>query len=123
MARTHEPCEGCPRRKTCGGVCRSLAAFSRPLRGPARRAFRVAEGRALTEKVLDLRDEMDGKSRKIIDLYYVEQLTQHEIAERLGISQSFVSRTILETHERVHELYHDAVRRFTEKARLARPAT
>lgn len=120
MARIHEPCDGCPRRKHCGGVCAALAGFAGRTSRRTRRAFQIADERALTEKILNLRDELDSEERRIIDLFYVDQLTQTEIAETLGISQASVSRLLQKMQERVHEVYHDAVRRFTQRARQAR---
>lgn len=116
MARVHQPCNGCPRRKSCAGVCPPLAAHGGHRPPGAARAFRVEEKRALTQKILDLRDEMDPADRQVIDMFYVEQMKQREIADRLGISQVAVCRMLQKARERVHELYHDAVRRFKERA-------
>lgn len=117
MARVHQPCDGCPRRKSCAGVCPPLAAYGGRRRPGSGRAFRIEESRALTQKILDLRDEMDADDRKIIDMFYVEQMNQRQIAGALGLSQATVCRMLQRAHERVHELYHDSVSRFKEKAR------
>jgi predicted DNA-binding protein YlxM (UPF0122 family) len=120
MARTKQPCEGCARRKDCGGLCPARASFNRRLTTRAQRAFLLEEQRSLTYKVLELREELDKEQKKIIDLYYVEQLNQQEVAAKMSMSQTAVSRMLNEIHARIHELYHDSLHRFKALARLRR---
>ncbi|MEQ8833968.1 MAG: sigma-70 family RNA polymerase sigma factor [Miltoncostaeaceae bacterium] len=53
--------------------------------------FPAAEARADMEAILDV---LDARNRVILHLRYVEDLTQSEIADRVGISQMHVSRLL-----------------------------
>jgi RNA polymerase sigma-B factor len=68
----------------------------------------------LAEELADLRelrDLLDGRDRKVLYLRFVEDMTQTEIAERIGCSQMQVSRIL-----------RKALSRLSEKANRERPA-
>jgi RNA polymerase sigma-B factor len=44
--------------------------------------------------VAELMDELDDRDREVIRLRFFENMTQPEIAERMGVSQSYLSRII-----------------------------
>ena len=50
-----------------------------------------------------LRDVLDDRDRRVLYLRYVEDLTQTEIAKRIGVSQMQVSRLIRKALERLSE--------------------
>jgi len=51
--------------------------------------FELANKRMIVSDAMSILDE---REREIVQLTYLEQLTQHEVGERLGISQMHVSR-------------------------------
>ncbi len=58
--------------------------------------------RALRAKLaVVLREEVTPRQREMIALYYGEELTMREIAARLGVDPSTVSRTLKRGEERV----------------------
>jgi RNA polymerase sigma-B factor len=62
------------------------------------------EGYELSESLMTLRDGMerlDLRQRTILDMRFVQELSQTEISERIGVSQSYVSRII---HQALGEL-------------------
>ena len=52
-----------------------------------RQALRQALGRAI-------REELTGRQREVLLLYYLDQLTMQQVAEELGLSTSTVSRAV-----------------------------
>ena len=57
---------------------------------------------ALRDKLaLALREEVTPRQREIIALYYGEELNMREIAQRLGVDPSTVSRTLKRGEDRV----------------------
>ncbi len=61
-------------------------------------------GFELSESLMSLRagmDRLDTRQRATIDMRFVQELSQSEIAERIGVSQSYVSRII---HQALEEL-------------------
>ncbi|MCX7703173.1 MAG: sigma-70 family RNA polymerase sigma factor [Planctomycetota bacterium] len=52
---------------------------------------RIVRRRWITKVILDWRHMLSGRQRQVIDMYYNENLTQDEIAKRLGIAQKNVS--------------------------------
>lgn len=61
-------------------------------------------GFELSESLISLRegmDRLDPRQRTIIDMRFVQELSQTEISERIGVSQSYVSRII---HQALQEL-------------------
>lgn len=62
------------------------------------------DGFELSESLMTLRDGMgrlDLRQRTILDMRFVQELSQTEISERIGVSQSYVSRII---HQALAEL-------------------
>ena len=58
---------------------------------------------ALRDKLaLALREEVTPRQREIIALYYGEELNMREIAQRLGVDRSTVSRTLKRGEDRLH---------------------
>ena len=52
-----------------------------------RQALRQALGRAIQE-------ELTGRQREVLLLYYLEELTMQQVAERLAVNRSTVCRTL-----------------------------
>ena len=52
-----------------------------------RQALRQALGRAI-------REELTGRQREVLLLYYLDQLTMQQVAERLDVNRSTVCRTL-----------------------------
>jgi RNA polymerase sigma-B factor len=61
------------------------------LLGETESGYRLAEHRALLTKVMT---ELDDRDREILRLRFEEDLTQHEIAKIVGVSQMQVSRLL-----------------------------
>jgi RNA polymerase sigma-B factor len=55
------------------------------------RGFNTAEDRLLVEELLA---ELPPRDREVLYLRFFENLTQPEIAERIGVSQSYLSRIL-----------------------------
>lgn len=57
--------------------------------------------------VADLLDGLDARSREVIELRFFQRLGQEEIAQRIGVSQSYLSRllrkALLQLRERIEE--------------------
>ena len=51
--------------------------------------------------LVDALHSLDGRSREVLSLYYFDDLTQTEIAERFGVSQMQVSRWLASTVRRL----------------------
>jgi RNA polymerase sigma-B factor len=62
--------------------------------------FELVEGRATLESALP---ELDERERLVLQLRFVEDLTQSQIAERIGHSQMHVSRILRRTLERIRK--------------------
>lgn len=73
--------------------------------------------RAFDRVVLDsLLETLDERDRRIVRLYYREELTQSEIGERLGLSQMHVSRLL---RQAIEQLTHTAARQNEVDTRAA----
>jgi RNA polymerase sigma-B factor len=66
--------------------------------GASDEGFELAEHRTALDRALRA---LDGRERSIVHLRFAEDLTQAEIAQRLGISQMHVSRLIRRSLERL----------------------
>lgn len=63
----------------------------------------------LSESLMSLRagmDRLDLRQRSILDMRFVQEMSQTEISERIGVSQSYVSRIL---HQALAELRGDVV--------------
>ena len=60
-----------------------------------RQALRQALGRAI-------REELTGRQREVLLLYYLDQLTMQQVAERLDVNRSTVCRTLQRARERLY---------------------
>ena len=58
--------------------------------------------------VTQLIEDLDERERAVVRMRFFEDLGQPEIAERLGLSQSYVSRLIRRTLEAMRERLQDA---------------
>lgn len=63
-------------------------------------------------------NSIDGVERKVIDLIYGENKTQKEVANHLGLSQSYVSRIQKRALKRMREKYYLKENRLNEKAKI-----
>ena len=61
-------------------------------------AFRAIDSRALLGALLA---RLPDRDRRILDMRFVEQLTQAEIAGRMGVSQMYISRLLARTLARL----------------------
>jgi RNA polymerase sigma-B factor len=68
--------------------------------------FRQLENRQLLASLLGRLPERD---RRIIELRFIEELTQSEIATRVGVSQMCVSRVLARALGRLRQLARTAV--------------
>ena len=72
--------------------------------GVDERGYRGVDDQLL---VAGLLDQLDDRSRAVVELRFFERLGQEEIAQRLGVSQSYLSRllrkVLLELRERLDE--------------------
>lgn len=59
-----------------------------------RQALRQALGRAI-------REELTGRQREVLLLYYLDQLTMQQVAERLDVNRSTVCRTLQRGEDRL----------------------
>ena len=62
--------------------------------------FELVEGRIALEEALP---HLDERERLVLRLRFVEDMTQSQIAERIGHSQMHVSRILRRTLERIRE--------------------
>lgn len=53
--------------------------------------------------VRDLLDDLDERDRTIVELRFVERRSQQEIADRLGVSQSYLSRLLRRTLHKLRD--------------------
>ena len=97
-----------------GGAYRSSSLDARPTEGSDTaaleyrlgiddRGFDLAEHRVLLERVLG---DLPERERTIVELRFFHDLTQTEIAEKVGISQMHVSRLLSRTLIELRELLH-----------------
>lgn len=77
--------------------------------------FAGVDDRLLVEELLD---GLDDRSREVIELRFFERLGQEEIAERVGVSQSYLSRMLRKILVDLREQLHD---RDLEAAAAAAP--
>jgi RNA polymerase sigma-B factor len=62
--------------------------------------FVASENRTLVE---DLLDRLPARERQIVELRFFDELSQAEIAERVGVSQMHVSRLLRQSFEQMRE--------------------
>jgi RNA polymerase sigma-B factor len=62
--------------------------------------FVASENRTLVE---DLLDRLPPRERRIVELRFFDELSQAEIAERVGVSQMHVSRLLRQSFEQMRE--------------------
>ncbi len=55
------------------------------------------------QQLLDLKAQLPPRIAKVLDLYYVNGLTQSQIAENQGISESLVKKLFYKGHERLRQ--------------------
>jgi RNA polymerase sigma-B factor len=79
----------------------SIAADHAGRRGEPERALSIEERVMLTE----LLDALPERERQIIHLRFFEDLSQSEIAARIGMSQVHVSRLLRRTLRSLHEAH------------------
>lgn len=86
-------CRACPLRRTCTRPC----GFVEPLipsmeqgRVDYEDLPRIYQGRIMTHAMLDNLELLTPHQRRIVNLYYRENLAQQEIAELLTITQQAV---------------------------------
>ena len=60
-----------------------------------RHSFRTAFFQAMHE-------ELTGRQREVLLLYYLDQLTMQQVAERLDVNRSTVCRTLQRARERLY---------------------
>ena len=69
--------------------------------------------KTLRENVLiAIRQELTGKQREYIQLYYAEGLNMSQIGERVGVDKSTVSRTIKRGEARLRRCLRYGAKRF-----------
>ena len=66
--------------------------------------------------VSDLLDGLDERDREIVHLRFVEHRSQQEIADRLGVSQSYLSRLLRRTLATLRDQIETADRTFEDRA-------
>jgi RNA polymerase sigma factor FliA len=81
-------------------IVHQLRRAARPLPPSQRRRI---EQRQLREQLRKAMEDIGGKDKEILEMYYFEDMSMDEIGERLGMSKSWVSR--------VHTRAIDKVRR------------
>jgi RNA polymerase sigma-B factor len=64
-------------------------------------AYELIEDRAVLERILPALSE---RQRQILRMRFAEEMTQSEIAARIGVSQMQISRLLRETVDRLREL-------------------
>jgi RNA polymerase sigma-B factor len=105
---TRTPDDHRPEPTTGPGVRRPMQVVTD---GPD--AFELSEQRVLLGHALG---HLSEKERELVRLRFVEDLTQKEIADQLGLSQSYLSRVLRRLLERLHDELEDP------EAVLDRPA-
>lgn len=81
--------------RTAGGITRTnddgAMVDADDLLGTSDRGFGLTDDRLL---VAELLEQLDDRSREVIRLRFFERLGQDEIAQRIGVSQSYLSRLL-----------------------------
>ena len=67
-----------------------------------RRGQQRAEGPAPPESAPAREQELTKRQREMVALYYDQGMTMPQIAERLGVSRSTVSRTLRRARDRLY---------------------
>ena len=90
-------CNTCAKRENCNTICNdvenSLPSMEKA-RIDAEDIRKLLNGKIETSIILDYSDVITEKQRKIVDLYYRENLQQKDIAQCLAISQQAVNDTL-----------------------------
>ena len=92
-ARPGPVCRVCPLRSSCRSICEVIEALlPSPERGrvDAEDLPRLYSGIRMRRALLDYSHLLTEKQQEVVRLYYRESLQQHEIAERLGVTQQAV---------------------------------
>jgi DNA-directed RNA polymerase specialized sigma subunit len=87
-------CSRCRRRFLCRTICPQLEELlPSPEQGRVDKEDlpRIAQGRLVTNLILDHEDHLTGRQKEIVRLYYRESLLQREIAAVLHITQQAVA--------------------------------
>lgn len=98
--------------RTAGGITRTnddgTVVEADEMLAVGESGYRRIDDRMLVEELLD---QLDDREREVIRLRFFERLGQDEIASRVGVSQSYLSRMLrrilLDLRERVDELPFD----------------
>jgi len=104
MSQSTEPnlkpgpvCGVCALFPSCNAVCSVIAELLPSLergRLDPEDLPRLHLGIRLTNAILDHEEVLTHRQREVVQLYYRESLLQHEIAERLNISQQAVNDSL-----------------------------
>lgn len=104
------PCTDCPLRASCQHPCEKVEALlERPF---APRTFlsegefqaflkRIVIRRGFTRELIEHRDVLSARQRKVFDLFFNEGLTQESIAECLGIRRTNVAQLLARAMRRI----------------------
>lgn len=90
-------CGVCPLFHSCNAVCEPVEMLLPSMergRVDPEDLPRLHMGIRLTNAILDHDDILTDRQRDVVRLYYRESLLQHEIAERLDITQQAVNDTL-----------------------------
>jgi DNA-directed RNA polymerase specialized sigma subunit len=109
-------CSRCRRRLSCRGICPQLEeVLPSPDQGRVDKEDlpRLAQGRLVTNLILDHEEELTERQREIVRLYYREAKLQREVAAVLHITQQAVADCLARLRQQIftrirkrwHELY------------------
>ena len=99
-------CRVCPLRSSCRSICEVVEALlPSPERGrvDAEDLPRLFSGIRMRRALLDMSHILTERQQEVVRLYYRESLQQHEIAERLGVTQQAVHDSLRRARKTVGE--------------------
>ena len=105
-ARPGPVCRVCPLRSSCRAICDVIEALlPSPERGrvDAEDLPRLYSGIRMRRALLDYSHLLTEKQQEVVRLYYRESLQQHEIAERLGVTQQAVHDSLRRARKTIGE--------------------